>query len=116
MKEGFDSYATPVAPKEDKEPLTDDELVQSALNHALEGEALALFAAMQSPHDTQDSFKQWVEDFNARPKEERGFNKYDHSRSLTQHIDRTIERQTPRGYLYTITQHKNGEITLASRI
>lgn len=113
--EGMDSYATPVARKE-KEPLTDEELVQSALAYSLDGEALALFAAMQSPHDSQESFQRWIEDFNARPKEERGFDKYDHSRPLTEHIDRTIERQTSKGYPYAITQHKNGEITIASRI
>jgi hypothetical protein len=113
--EGMDSYATPVAPKE-KEPLTDEELVQSALTYSLDGEALALFSAMQSPYDTQESFRRWVEDFNARPKEERGFDKYDHSRPLTAHIDRTIERTTSKGYPYTITQHKNGEITIESKI
>jgi len=113
--EGMDSYATPVA-RTEKEPLTDEELVQSALQHSLDGEARALFAAIHSPLDSQESFAQSIEDFNARPREERGFDKYDHSRPLTENIDRTIERQTPKGYPYMITQHKNGEITLASKI
>ena len=101
--------ATPVSRET---TLTSDELVASALAHSLQGEALALFSAISSSMDTPESFVRWINDFNARPAEERGLGRYDTGRPLTENVDRVATRSTSKGYPYTVTLHKNGEITL----
>ena len=101
--------ATPVSRET---TLTTDELVGSALMHSLTGEAQMLFSAISSSMDTPESFIRWVDEFNACSPEERGAGKYDQGRPLTENVDRVATRSTSKGYPYTVTLHKNGEITL----
>lgn len=112
MPEGFDSYATPVAPEE-KNPLTDEEMVQSAIQHSLTGEAKDMFGALNAVVDTQEGFTEKMDAFNKRPAEERGLGKYDHGRPLTKNIDRQLNAQTPKGYRYVVTLLKDGTIELS---
>jgi len=112
MPEGFNSYATPVAPQE-KNPLTDEEMVQSALDHSLTGDAKDIFAALNAVTDTQEGFAEKMDAFNKRPREERGFDRYDHGRTLIKNIDRQLSAQTPKGYRYVVTLKKDGTIELA---
>lgn len=112
MPEGFDSYATPVAPQE-KNPLTDEEMVQSALDHSLTGDAKDIFAALNAVTDTQEDFAEKMSAFNKRPAEERGLGRYDHGRPLVQNIDRQLDARTPKGYRYIVTLKKDGTIELS---
>ncbi len=113
MSEGFDSYATPVRTHE-KSVLTDHEKVVSALQYSLGGNALATWMAMKATGTPVESFTRWVDDFNAASKEERGYDRYDHSRPGEEDIDLVTDMTTGSGFPLTVTLHKNGEITFAT--
>lgn len=111
MIEGFESRATPTINRE-KSVLTNEEKVVSALDHNLSGVALERWMAMKATGTPFSSFERWIDDFNATSAEERGKGRYDHSRTLDEHIDITIELNTASGFPLQVTLHKNGELTL----
>ncbi len=92
--------------------LTDKEKVYSALEHTIEGEALNLWMAMKVAGTPESNFVKWIADFNATSAEDRGKDKYDHSRPLTEHVDVSVPFTSPSGHSYAVTLHKNGEVTL----
>ncbi len=94
--------------------LTSEEQVLSALSHNLDGQALSTWMAMTVTGTPVESFVSWIERFNVATPEERGKGKYDHSRTLDENVDVTVELTTGSGFPLTATLHKNGEITLAT--
>lgn len=108
------------APEQSKTPeasiLTDREKITEALTR-LGNDPLSMYTAIVSPMPyPQESFLRWIDDFNTFPAEERGLNAYDHSRSLTEHVDISVDMRIPSGYPLTATLHKNGEMTLSSTL
>jgi hypothetical protein len=108
-------YATPTN-KYEKSVLTPGERVQSALDHSLEGGALAIWMAMKPAGMPAESFARWVDEFNSASAEERGAGRYDHGRPGDENIDITSEIITGSGYPLSVTLHKNGEITFATNV
>ena len=115
MPEGFDSYATPIRTHE-KSVLSNTEKILSALDHSLDGDALAKWMAMKPVGSPVSSFVLWVEAFNAASPEDRGKGKHDHSRTLDENVDVIEEIETGSGFPLTVTLHKNGEVTLATSL
>ncbi len=99
-------------------PLSDKEKVMSALQHNLDGEALARWMGMSVGMQTPvESFTKWIADFNACSPVERGQGKYDHGRPLEPRAeDITVPLTSPSGYAYTATLHADGQISFATSL
>lgn len=109
--------ATPKPEKAVSPELSAHELVLQSLQHNLEGVALERFMAMSAGLQTPvESFIKWIDDFNEASAEERGKGKYDHDRTLDNHVDVSADFTSPSGFAYTATLHKNGEVTLSSTL
>ena len=65
---------------------------------------------------TQEEFIAAVAAFNELPAEERGKDLYDHSRNLTENVDRSMSTTTPSGYPLTIKMAKNGTLSLETSL
>lgn len=96
--------------------LTNEEQVQSALDHNLDATAKEAYRLMQSPTISQEEFIDAVAAFNALPRESRGYDRYDHGRPIIDNIDRSLDLQSPRGYPYTATQKKDGTIEFSTTL
>lgn len=92
----------------------------NALRYSLSGVALERWMALVGTlqHVPTTTVEKWVEDFNATSPTERGAGQYDHSRvgDHDEHQDVTISRKTISGFPFSVTLHKNGEVTLASEL
>lgn len=109
----FESLATPTRSPEEN-PLTPREKILSALEHNMDGNALAVWMAMKPTGTSVDSFLRWVNEFNATDAKDRGEGMYDHNRTLDQNIAITETIKTGSGFDLTVTLHKNGEITFST--
>jgi len=99
-------------PKPESGP-TPKDLVLGALEQ-LKGDAAPALDAVQSLTATQEEFIAAIAAFNDLPAETRGKDRYDHSRPLTENVDRELTATSPKGYPYTAVLHKNGEVTLST--
>jgi hypothetical protein len=93
------------------EALSDKELVLSAVQHNLSDEAASVYAAIFDPSLSEDDLRARVQQFNALDASERGADKYDHSRPLTENHDSSFTANLPSGKSITITLHK-GEVSV----
>jgi hypothetical protein len=97
--------------------LSDHEHVMLGLAHSLSGTALDMWARdMVVPDGTEMTrvrLEKWVNAFNSLPAEQRGKDRYDHSRPLTEHVDRHTIVSNPSNYDLIATVHRNGEVTFA---
>jgi len=109
----FESLATPTRFSEEN-PLTPRERILSALEHSIDGEALAVWMAMKPVGTSVDSFLRWVNEFNATDAQDRGEGKYDHNRTLDQNVAITEIIKTGSGFDLSVTLHKSGEITFST--
>lgn len=113
MNEGFERGFPVNAQALPENNLTNEEQVEHAVQHQLQGEARKAFLKIQSPVASYDDIVAAMGEFNALPKEDRGYDKYDHGRPLTENIDRELTYTHPKGIEYVVTLHKNGEITVS---
>lgn len=115
-----EAFGMPKSPQPEASVLDSNEQVLNALRYNLSGVALERWMALISNMQKIPSatIEKWIEDFNATSSEERGAGRYDHSRTgdSQEHKDISISRQTISGFPFSVTLHKNGEVTLASEL
>jgi hypothetical protein len=92
----------------------DKDLIDGALQWNLSDLAHQYYNALFSAN--QDEFRRLIAEFNSLDPDERGKEKYDHDRPLTEHVERSTEIRMPSGYPLTVTLEKNGTITLATSL
>lgn len=116
-----EAYGMPKPQQPEASVLDDNEIVSQALhykNNKLQGDALEIWTALTGTLQqiSTSTAERWVQEFNATSPTDRGAGTYDHSQSLEQRKDVTVSRQTVSGFPFSITLHKNGEVTLASEL